>query len=171
MRADDSSIIAYKPHAWEGKAGKLPVAQMSKIGGKIGGSGGGAEAGLDSSYERHTERSEIKRARIFSLLEDSTVTWRLSENDVTREGVPNPFTAALVVETAGKFSIRVGYQVQLSRSADPRSWRSAHARLTQPLDLSQGSVGQGTGPAVVDIDEMEKDSFDLASFAVTDWDM
>ena len=137
----------------------------------MGGSGGGAQAGLNTGYERHTERTEIKMARIFSVLEDSTVTWRLSENDVTREGVPNPFRAALIVETDGKFSIRVKYQANLSRSVDPRSWRSAHARLTQPLDLSQSTVGQGTGPVVVGIDEMEKGSFDLTKFALTGWDL
>ena len=171
VRADGSSIIAYQPHAWEGKAGTLPVEQTSKIGGKVGGSGGGAEAGLDTGYERHTERTEIKKARIFSVLEDSTVTWRLSENDVMREGVPNPFRAALIVETDGEFSIRVKYQANLSRSVDPRSWRSAHARLAQPLDLNQSSVRQGSGPVVAGIDEMEKGSFDLAEFAPTEWDL
>jgi hypothetical protein len=171
VRADGSSIIAYRPHAWEGKAGALPVEQTSRIGGKVGGSGGGAEVGLDTGYERHTERTEIKKARIFSVLEGSTVTWRISENDVTREGVPNPFRAALIVETDGKFAIRVKYQANLSRSVNPRSWRSAHARLTQPLDLSQTSVGQGNGPVVAGIDEMEKSSFDLAEFALTEWDL
>jgi hypothetical protein len=171
VRAGGSSIIAYQPHAWEGKAGALPVEQTSNIGGNVGGSGGGAQVGLNMGYERHTERTEIKKARIFSVLEDATVAWRLSENDVTREGIPNPFRVALIVETNGEFSIRVKYQANLSRSADPRSWRSAHARLTQPLDLSQGSVGQGTGPVVPGIDEMEKGSFDLAEFALAEWDL
>jgi hypothetical protein len=121
--------------------------------------------------ERHTEQAEIKKARIFSVLEGSTVTWRLSENDVAREGIPNPFRAALIVETDGKFSIRVKYQANLSRSVDPRSWRSPHATLTQPLDLSQIAVRQGSGPVVAGIEEMEKGSFDLAEFALTEWDL
>jgi hypothetical protein len=171
VRAEESSIITYQPHEWVGKAGALPVQQTSKFGGSVGASGGGATAGLDMGYEKHTERTELRKARIFSVFEDSTVTWRLSENDVTREGVPNPFTAALIVETNGRFSIRVKYQASLSRSVDPRSWRSVHARLTQPLDLSQSTVGQGTGPVVAGIDTMENSSFDLAKFARTDWDL
>ncbi|KAF2475378.1 uncharacterized protein BDR25DRAFT_213443 [Lindgomyces ingoldianus] len=171
VRGAGSSIITYQPHSWEGKAGALPVEQTSKFGSQVGGSGGGATAGLDTGYERRTERTEIKKARIFSVLEDSTVMWRLSENDVTREGVPNPFRAALIVETDGKFSIRVKYEANMSRSVDPRSWRSAHARLTEPLDLSQSSVGQGVGPVVVGIDEMEKGSFNLSDFALTEWDL
>ncbi|PQE14069.1 hypothetical protein CJF30_00006889 [Rutstroemia sp. NJR-2017a BBW] len=171
VRADGSSIIAYQPHAWEGKAGALPVGQTSKIGGKVGGSGGGAQVGLETGYEKHTERTEIKKARILSVFEGSTITWRLSENDVTREGVPNPFRAALIVETDGKFSIRVKYQGNLTKSVDPRSWRSVHARLTQPVDLSQDSIGQGIGPAVAGIDEMERSSFDLTEFTMNKWDL
>lgn len=171
VKADGSSIIAYQPHAWEGKAGALSIAQTSMIGGKVGGSGGGAEAGVDAGYERVTDRTEIKKARIFSVLEGPTVTWRLSENDVTREGVPNPFRAALIFETDGKFSIRVKYEANLSKSVDPRSWRSAQARFTQPLDLSQSLVGQGIGPVLAGIDKMETDSFDLAELAQSSWDL
>jgi hypothetical protein len=171
VRAESSSIIAYRPHTWEGLAAELPIEQTSSIDGKLGGSGGGAEAALGTGLEKHKERTEIKKARILSVLEDSAVMWRLSENDVKREGVPNPFTAALIVETDGKFSIRVRYQANLSKSADPRSWKPAHARLTQPLDLSQSSIGTGSGPSVASIEEMEKDSFDLTTFALTGWNL
>ncbi|EHL03859.1 hypothetical protein M7I_0050 [Glarea lozoyensis 74030] len=170
VKADGSSIIAYQPHEWEGKEGALPVEQTSKVGGKLGGSGGGVEGGLESGYERHTERTEIKKARIFSVLEASTVTWTLSENDVTREGVPSSFKAALIVETEGKFSIRLEYHAKLTKSVDPRSWRPAYARITKPFDLNQDSVGSGIGPIVAGIAEMEKDSFDLTKFAPTGWD-
>lgn len=171
VRAAATSIVAYLPHAWEGKAGALPVRQTSKIGGKVGGSGGGADFGLETSYEKNTERTEIKRARIVSVLEKSAVMWRLSENDVTREGVPNPFTCALIVETDGKFAIRIQYQARLTKSMDPRTWKSAHARVTEPLDLSQTCVGLGTGPEVAGMDEMENSSFDLAIFVPTKWDL
>ncbi|EPS37288.1 hypothetical protein H072_9103 [Dactylellina haptotyla CBS 200.50] len=162
VRGDGSSILAYYPHAWEGKASILPVQQTPMV--------GAAHANLDAEYERHSERTGIKKARILSVLEESTVEWRLSENDVTREGVPNPFRAALIVETDGIFSIRLKYEVNLSRSADPRSWRSAYARLTQPLDLSETSVGGGIGPAVAGIEEMEKSSFDLSQLSLNNLD-
>jgi hypothetical protein len=171
VKADGSTIIAYQPHEWEGKEGALPIGQTSKVGGKLGGSGGGLEGGLDTGYERHTERTEIKKTRVLSVLEGSTVTWNLSENDVTREGIPNSFRAALIVETDGKFSIRLKYHAKLSKSMDPRSWRPAYARITKPFDLSQSSVGSGIGPVIAGIDEMEKDSFDLTKLAPTEWDL
>ncbi|KEY68829.1 hypothetical protein S7711_11480 [Stachybotrys chartarum IBT 7711] len=154
-----------------GKAATLPVQQDSSVAGRVGGSGGGVDIGIDTSYGRHTERAEIKRAGILSVLEGSTITWRLSENDVTREGIPNPLRIAVIVETDAPFSIRMKYQARLSKSADPRSWRSCYARLGAPLDLSRESVGDGKGPSVESVEEMEKVDFDLRKFATTDWNL
>ncbi|KAF3903509.1 hypothetical protein ABW20_dc0110575 [Dactylellina cionopaga] len=61
VRGDGSSIIAYYPHTWEGKAGALPVQQTSRVGGKLGSSGGVAHVGLDTEYERHTEERRSRR--------------------------------------------------------------------------------------------------------------
>jgi hypothetical protein len=172
VRANATSIIAYQPHAWEGKAGTLPVTGTAGLGSVVGGrSGGGASASVHAGYARNTERIEIKKSRVFSALEGPAVTWRLIENDATREGIPNPFRAALIFETEGSFQVRVKYQAKLSKSVDPRSWRSAYARFTQPLDLSESSVGLGIGPVLTGIDEMEKVSFDLAELAPTSWDL
>jgi len=172
VRAEDSSIIAYRPYTWHGMAAELPIKQSSGIGGRFGGSAGEEEAGLDTGVETNDKQwTEIKKAQILSVLEDSTVTWLLSENDVKREGVPNPFTAALIIETDGDFSIRVIYHANLSESADPSSQKPAYARLTRPLDLGQRSVGTGRGPSVADMEEMEKDSFDLNTLAPADWNL
>ncbi|CVL13822.1 uncharacterized protein FPRN_15034 [Fusarium proliferatum] len=171
VRAQQASIVAYQPHFWQGKSATLPVQQDSSVGGSVGGSGGGVNVGIDTSYGRHTERAEIKRAGILSVLEGSAITWRLSENDVTREGIPNPLRIAVIVETDGLFSIRMKYQARLSKSADPFSWRSCYARLAAPLDLSRESVGAGKGPLVESVEEMEKVDFDLCKFAITNWDL
>lgn len=172
VRAEASSIITYRPHTWHGRSAELPVKQSSGIGGKLGGFGGREDAGMGAGLEQNfQERTEVKRAHIYSVLEGSTVTWRLDENEVRREGIPNPFTPALIVETPGKFSIRVTYHANLSKSADLRGQNPAHARVTQPLDLGQQAVGTGIGPTVEGIEEMEKDNFDLDAFAPTGWSL
>lgn len=174
VKGGGSSIIAYRPHTWKGMAAGRQVRVDSVANGTLEGFDGGENAGPDTRFKQGLEHSGNKRigfnrAQIFSVLENSAVTWRLSENDVKREGIPNPFTVALIVETDGNFSIRTNYQVSLSQSADPRSPRPAFARLTQPLELSQNSIGSGKGPLVANIEEMEQDSFNLDTFAPTQW--
>jgi hypothetical protein len=172
VRAQGSSIIAYRPHTWHGTPAELTTEQFPGVGSVLGGLGGSEGDSSDTGSERNpVVRRETKRAHIFSVLEDSTVTWNLSENDAKREGIPAPFSAALIVETNGKFSIRVSYHANLSKSADPRSQAPAYARVSQPVDLSQNAIGAGYGPSVAGIDEMEKDHFDLDSFTPTSWDL
>jgi hypothetical protein len=167
----DASIIAYKPHQWQGKPSTKAVQQTSRVGASPGGSVGGMNVGVDAGYEQHSEHGEVKRAWLESELEPTAVTWRLSENDATREGVPKPFQGALIIATEGELSIRVKYYVKLSKSADPLSWRPGYARIAKPLKLDRAFIGEGVGPDVNGIDAMEKEEFQLSSFVSTLWDI
>ena len=183
VRGGASHIIAYRPHKWDGRASILSVLQSSKADGRpegsgsSGGSGGsgnapnGAAAG--EGYKAESEcvkREEVRRARVLSVFEGSLVTWYLNENDVTREELPQPFKTAVIVETDGVFSIRVTYKTRLW-SSDPASWQAAHARFTNPLDLSRPAVGDGRGPEIQCINEMEKRELDLDHLVAADWDL
>lgn len=168
----DSSIIAYQPHQWQGKSCTKPVQRAFRVGTNSGVPvSGRRNFSVDVGYEQHSKRSEVKRARLESELESKTVKWRLSENDATREGVPNPLQGALIIAAGEELSIRVKYYVKLSKSADPLSWRSGYARITKPLRLDRALIGEGMGPEVNGIDAMEKDDFQLSSFVATLWDM
>jgi hypothetical protein len=165
---DDASIIAYEPQQWQGKASTHPVQQTARVGASLGSSGAGR---VDSGYERRSERDEVKRAWLESELDSTAVTWRLNENDVTREGVPKRFQGALIVAAREDLSIRLKYYVKLSKSADPLSWRPGHARIAKPLKLDSAFIGDGVGPDVSGVDAMEKEEFRLSSLVDVSWDM
>ncbi|KAI9865426.1 MAG: hypothetical protein M1813_002316 [Trichoglossum hirsutum] len=166
----DASIIAYKPHQWRGKASTTLVQQTSRVGAP-GVSAGGVNIGADVGYTRQSEHGEVKRAWLESELESTAVSWRLGENDATREGVPKPFQGALIITAEEELSIRVKYYVKLSKSADPMSWRPGYARTAKPLKLDRTFIGEGVGPDVDGVDAMEKEEFQLSSFISTSWDM
>jgi hypothetical protein len=167
----DASIIAYMPHQWQGKPSTKPVHQTSRVGANPRASVGGMNVGIDTGYERHVERDEVKRAWLESVLESKVVTWRLSENDATREGVPKPFQGALIIAAEEELSIRVKYYVKLSKSANPLSWWPGYARIAKPLKLDRSIIGEGVGPDLNGIDAMEKEEFQLSLFVTTLWDM
>jgi hypothetical protein len=173
VRSDDdddaASIIAYEPQQWQGKASTHPVQQTARVGASLGSSGAGR---VDSGYERRSERDEVKRAWLESELESTAVSWRLGENDATREGVPKRFQGALIIAAAREdLSIRLKYYVKLSKSADPLSWRPGHARIAKPLKLDSAFIGDGVGPDVSGVDAMEKEEFRLSSLVDVSWDM
>jgi hypothetical protein len=167
----DASIIAYQPHQWQGKPSTKTVQQTSLVGASPEASVGGMNFHVGARYERQSERGEVKRAWLESELGPTTVTWRLSENDATREGVPKPLQGALIIGAEEELSIRVKYYVKLSKSADPLSWRSGYARVGRPLKLDRTLIGGGVGPDVGGVDAMEKEEFQLSSFVATSWDM
>lgn len=174
VRPGTASIVAYEPHQWQGNPSTTAVQQTSRVGimPSTAKGGGIVDIGINAGYERQSEHAEVRRAWLESELEPSIVKWRLSENDVTREGVPRLFQGALIIAAAEEeLSIRLKYSVKLSKSADPRSWRSAYARTAKALRLDRTFIGEGIGPSVNGIDDMDSADFRLDLFATTTWDM
>lgn len=169
-----ATVVTYAPKRWQGLRGVRNIQKGAHVGVNTGVATQlvtGVNAGIDAGVDRSIQYAELRRSCLDSELAETFVTWRLCENDVTHEGVPKPLIGALIVSAADHIAIRMKYQVKLSKSANPFSWRASHARMSKPLVLDREFVGQGIGPEVVDIDKMEQEAFKLEDFAPTNWDL
>ena len=169
-----ATIISYAPKHWQGLQGARNVQKGAHAGVNTGVATQpvtGVNAGINAGVDRTIQYAELKRAWLNSELAETFITWRLCENDVTHEGIPKPLIGAVIVSAADHIAIRMKYQVKLSKSANPLSWRAGHARMSKPLSLDREFVGQGIGPEVVDIDSMEQEAFKLEDFTPTSWDL
>ena len=167
-------VIAYAPKRWLGKAGAKTIQEEVHAGLNTGIATqtlAGANAGVDFGVDRTVSYAELKRARIDSEHHDRIITWRLTENDVTHEGIPKPFIGAIIVDDLENISLRMSFYVKLSKSANPLSWVPGHVRMSDPLTLEPALIVQGVGRHVDGIEEMEQASFDLNSLTHVDWDM
>lgn len=169
-----ATVVGYAPKRWQGLQGTRNIRKGVHAGVNTSVATQpvtGANASVDARVDRTIQYAELRRAWLNSELAETFVTWRLCENDVTHEGVPNPLIVALIVSAADHIAIRMKYQVKLSKSANPLSWKAGHARMSKPLVLDRAFVGQGVGPEVIDIDSMEQEAFKLEDFAPTSWDL
>ena len=167
-------IKGYAPKRWQGFQG----ARNIQIGAHAGVNTSaatqavtGLNAGVDAGLDRTIQYTELRRAWLNSELAETSVTWRLCENDVTHEGIPKPLIGALIISASDHIAIRMKYQVKLSKSVNPLSWSAGHARMSRPLVLDRGFVGQGIGPEIALINNMEQEAFKLEEFAPTRWDL
>ncbi|MCJ1423775.1 hypothetical protein MMC29_001659 [Sticta canariensis] len=170
------SIIAYEPKRWQGKSQPKSVQKSAHFDANTGlptAIATGVDLGISAGLSKGTEHTEPGRAWILSAaLNAMTVEWRLCENAVAQEGSPNPLQVATIVECGPKFSLRLSFQVKLSKSVDPLSWRAAHARLTKPLDFNSEELGAtGLGPDVHAIEKMDSDEFQLQDLVICEWDL
>ncbi|KIW18505.1 hypothetical protein PV08_02793 [Exophiala spinifera] len=166
------AVAAYAPKRWQGVQAAKNIQKSIHTGVNTGiatqavtGVSAGAEAGVDHTVQY----AEMRRAWVESELEQTMVTWRLCENDVTHEGIPKPFLGAVIVSATDSVAIRMRYYVKLSKSVNPLSWTAGHARMSKPLTLDRATIGQGLGPDVEGIGAMEQDTFKLEDFAPTNW--
>lgn len=173
-QGEQATVIGYEPKRWQGHQSARTIENGAYAGISTGLAtqvATGINAGIDAGVDRTSQSAEFRRAWLESEHAATFVSWRLCENDVSHEGSPKPFIGALIVSAADHIAIRLRYQVKLSKSANPFTWRAAHARMSKPINLDRASVGRGIGPEVVDIDCMEKPSFKLEDLAPTDWDL
>lgn len=168
-------VIGYEPKRWHGAQSARNIEKGAHAGINTGVATQaivtGSNAGLDIGVDRTSQYAELRRAWLESEHAATFVSWRLCENDAAHEGIPRPLIAALIVSAADHVAIRLKYQVKLSKSANPLTWKAAHARMSKPFMLDRASVGQGVGPEVVDIDCMDKETFKLEDLAPTNWDL
>lgn len=173
-QGEQATIIGYEPKRWQGIQSARNIEKGAHAGVNTGAATQaftGSNAGLDIGVDRTSQYAELRRAWLESEIANTFVSWRLCENEVGHEGIPKPLIGALIVSAADHIAIRLKYQVKLSKSANPFTWKAAHARMSKPFILDRASVGQGIGPGVVDIDCMDKESFKLEDLAPTDWDV
>ncbi|MCJ1269181.1 hypothetical protein MMC22_009070 [Lobaria immixta] len=170
------SIIAYEPKTWQGKSQPRSVQKTAHIDANTGlptGMATGVDVGFSAGLSKDTQHTELDRAWMVSAaLNTTTVEWRLCESAVAQEGSPNPLQIAMIVECGAKFSLRLSFQVKLSKTMDPLSWRAAHARLTKPIDINSEQLGSaGLGPDVRAIEKMDSDEFQLQNLVIRGWDL
>lgn len=173
-QGEQASFIGYEPKRWQG----IPSARNVEKGAHAGINTGvatqavtGSNAGVDIGVDRTIQYAELRRSWLESELANTFVRWRLCENDVAHEGIPKPLIGALIVSATDQIAIRLKYQVKLSKSANPLTWKAAHARMSKPFILDRASVGPGIGPGVADIDCMDRETFKLKELAPTEWNL
>jgi hypothetical protein len=168
------TVITYAPRRWLGRQGAKNIQEGAHAGLNTGVATQaftGANVGVDAGVDRTISYAELKRARVDSEHQERIITWRLSENDVTHEGIPRPFLGAVIVAGLDDVALRVKYYVKLSQSANPLTWVPGHARMSEPLVLEPALIKQGIGKDVDGVEGMEQDSFELNSLAPANWDM
>lgn len=171
---EQPTVIAFEPKSWFGRRDERIIRRSLQAGanaGMLARSTAGVESGPGLGGSMSVEYAEADRAAVVSVPGQATTEWRLSENDLSHEGVPNPFSAALILKCGPSFAVRVGFRVKLSKSLDPTSWRPAQARTTDLLTFDAETVSQWMRAPVSLIDNMEDERFDLGSFITTDWDL
>lgn len=171
---EQPTVIAYEPKRWLGHRYERVIRHSMHAGANLGTltrSVAGVEIGPTFGGERSEEYAEGQRASVMSVPGQTTAEWRLSENELAREGVPNPFRGALIVGCGLSFAVRISFRVRLSKSLDPISWRAAQARTTDVIPFDAETTMDGIGPPTCFIDNMEDDRFKLDSFVITDWEL
>jgi len=170
---DRPEIIAYEPKRWQGARHSRQV--QRNVGSDITATApavGGVSTSLGFVAARSIQFEEHQRASLSSVSETPTkVEWRLSENECTHEGVPNPLRTAMIVRCGTAFAIKIGYQINLSKSINPASWRRAYARTSKAKEFDFSVMGSGFGPPVIGVDEMSREDFKLDSLVTKEWDL
>lgn len=173
-QGEQASVIGYEPKRWQGTHSARNIEKGAHAGVNTGVATQavtGSNAGVDIGVDRTSQYAELRRAWLESEHANTFISWRLCENDVAHEGIPKPLVGALIVSATDQIAIRLKYQVKLSKSANPFTWKAAHARMSKPFILNRASVGEGIGPGIVDVGCMDKETFKLETLAPMDWDL